>query len=99
MAVLARHTTFLDVEHDRAGLAGKPEALFGALDVIEILLRGQPPLPLVGIDREAIEVIGAARQVVRQRLPFGERAVQVAGNGTPHLRHLQPLVVLRVQQV
>ena len=101
MAVLARHAlpVLLDVEHDRARLAGQPEALFGAVDVIEILLLREPPLPLVGVDREAVEVIGAARQVVRLRLPFGERAVQVAGNGPPHLRHLQPLVVLRVQQV
>ena len=37
--------------------------------------------------------------VVRLRLPFGERAVQVAGDGAPHLRHLHPLVVLRVKKV
>ena len=52
-----------------------------------------------GIDREAVEIIGAARQGVRLRLPFGERAVQVAGDGAAHLRHLQPLVVLRVQDM
>ena len=101
MAVLARDAlpVLLDVEHDRARLAGQPEALLGAVDVIEILLLGEPPLPLVGIDREAVEVIGAPRQRVRLRLPFGERAVQVAGDGAPHLRHLQPLVVLRVKKV
>ena len=60
---------------------------------------GEPPLPLVGIDREAVEVIGASRQRVRLRLPFGEGAVQVAGDGAPDLRHLQPLIVLCVKQV
>ena len=49
MAVLARHAlpVLLDVEHDRAGLARQPEALFGAVDVIEILLLREPALPLV----------------------------------------------------
>ena len=101
MAVLARDAllVLLDVEDDRARLAGQPEALLGAVDVIEILLLGEPPLPLVGIDRQAVEVIGAPRQRVGLRLPFGEGAVQVAGDGTPHLRHLQPLIVLRIKKV
>ena len=82
MAVLARHAppVLLDVEHDGARLAREPEALFDAVDVIEILLLREPSLSLVRVDREAVEVIGAARQVVRLRLPFGERAVQVAGD-------------------
>src|SRR6185437_780212 len=71
----------------------------GPLDVIEILLLGQAPLPLVRVDRQAVEVIGAARQANCLRFPLGEGAVQVAGNGAPDLRHLQPLVVLRVQQM
>ena len=33
------------------------------------------------------------------RLPFGEGAVQVAGDSAPHLRHLQPLIVLCVKKV
>ncbi len=36
------------------------------------------------------------RQVMSLRLPFGESAVQVTGNSSPHLRHLQPLVVLEI---
>src|SRR5690348_341034 len=101
MAVFARDAmpVLLDVEDDGARLAGQPKALFGTLDVIEILLAGEPPLPLVGIDREAVEVIGGTGQIVRLRLPFGEGAVQVAGYGPAHLRHLQPLVVLCVEKV
>ena len=101
MAVLARDAVLvlLDMEDDRAGLAGQPEAVLSAVDVIEILLLAEPPLPLVGIDRQAVEIIAAPRQIVRLRLPFGERAVQVAGDGSPHLRHLHPLIVLRIKKV
>ena len=101
VAVLAGSAlpVLLDVKHDRARLARQSEALLRPVDVFEILLSGEPPLPLVGVDREAVEVIGASRQRVRLRLPFGKGAVQVAGDGAPHLRHLQPLIVLRVKKV
>ena len=91
--------SFLIWKTTARGWPASPRRLLGAVDVIEILLLGEPPLPLVGIDRQAVEVIGASRQRVGLRLPFGERAVQVAGDGAPHLRHLHPLVVLRIKKV
>ena len=91
--------SFLTWKTTARGWPASPRRLLGAVDVIEILLPGEPPLPLVGIDREAVEVIGASRQRVRLRLPFGEGAVQVAGDGAPDLRHLHPLVVLRIKKV
>ena len=92
----ARLDAVLAEQDDRARLARQPEALLRPVDVFEILLPGETSLPLVGIDREAVEVIGASRQRVRLRFPFGKGAVQVASDRTPDLLHLQPLIVLRV---
>src|SRR5665213_83229 len=101
MTVLARDAilVLLYMEDDRARLAGQPEAVLGAVDIIEILLLGEPPLPLVGIDRQAVKIVAAPRQRVGLRLPFGERAVQIAGDGSPYLRHLHTLVVQRIKKV
>jgi hypothetical protein len=77
----------------------KPEAALGALDVVEVLLLGEPHSPLIRIDRKAVEVVCAARQRAGLHLPFGERAVQVAGDGTAHLRHLNSFVVPCIKQV
>jgi len=84
----------LDVAHGR-----QPEAALGALDVVEVPRLGEPHLPLIRIDRKAVEVVCAARQRVGLHLPFGERAVQVAGDGTAHLRHLYSFVALCIKQV
>ena len=67
--------TIRKAKHDRARLPRQSEALLRPVDVFEILLSGEPPLSLVGVDRKAVEVIGASRQRVRLRLPFGKGAV------------------------
>jgi hypothetical protein len=83
MTVLARDAilVLLYMEDDRARLAGQPEAVLGAVDIIEILLLGEPPLPLVGIDRQAVKIVAAPRQRVGLP-PFSEGAVQFAGYGS-----------------
>ena len=52
-----------------------------------------------GLIGQAVKIVAAPRQRVGLRLPFGERAVQIAGDGSPHLRHLHPLVVQRIKKV
>ena len=101
MAMLAHPPApvLLHVEDHGAGLAGETELRFGALDIVEILVAGQPSLQLVGIDRKAAQILPASGERVGLRLPFGECAVQVARDGASHLRHLDILIVLRVHEM
>ena len=57
------------------------------------------PLPVIGVNGQAVEVVLAAGQSMGLRLPFGERAGQVIGDGSAQLRDLHIFVVMLVQQV
>ena len=86
------------VEDDGAGLADQLEASFGAVDQLDILLAGQMPLRLVGIEREAVEVLLALRAAGLRR-PFREGAREIARDGAAHVGDFDPLIVERVHQV
>jgi len=89
----------LDVEHEGAGLARHAERFLDAVGVVEILIAAEMPLTQIGIDREAVEVIPAAGQVMGDRLPFGERAMQVRRDRAAHVRHFDIFIVEAVQQM
>ena len=96
VAVLA---PVLDMKDDSARLARKAELAFCAVDVIEILRPGERALRRVGIDREAVEIIAAARHGMGAELPLREGAMQVARDRATNLRDLDILIVVGVLQV
>src|ERR1019366_7938075 len=85
MVVLA--AVVVDVKDDSAGLAGKPQLFFGALDKIEILRAGEDALLGIGIDRQAVEIFAALCRRCAGA-PLLEGAAQVPRDGATQFENL-----------
>src|SRR5690606_18538350 len=89
----------LDVVDDGPRLAFKPERFLHPVDIVHVLRPRQLTLPEVRVDREAVEIVAALGETGGDGLPLGEGPVQIRRNRARNLRHLDKLVVERVQQM
>ena len=86
------------VKNHGTRLADQLQAALGAGEKFKILLAGQMALLLIRAKGKAVKEFLAAGGAGLGG-PFGERAGQVAGDGSPDLRDFDDLVVERVHQV
>src|ERR1019366_3742351 len=90
--------TALDVEHNRAGLTGKAKFGFGTGNEIEILFPRKRSLPVIGIDRETVEIFPALRRLGLCP-PFGKSAMEILGDGAANVGNFHAVIVVGVQEV